>query len=151
MKATKTPALLLSAFALCAVGFAIWKDTAGPKQPQSAPVAPRQVVVYYFHGDAHCAACDRIESLGRSAVQGAFQDELRAGLVVWSPVNTDRKPNEHFVSDYGLLTRSIVVAEFRNGQRKRWKNLDRVWELLDDSKAFTRYVQDEVAAYVGAP
>jgi hypothetical protein len=151
MQVSKTLAFLLSAFALCAVGFAIWKDFAAPKQPQSAPVAPRRIVVYYFHGDAHCSACDRMESLGSRSVDDGFQDEINSGLVVWAPTNTDRKANEHYVSDYRLLTRSIVVAEFKDGKRKRWKNLDRVWDLLDDSKAFTTYVQDEVAAYVGAP
>ena len=49
------------------------------------------------------------------------------------------------------MTRSIVVSDIRRGRQRAWKNLDRVWELLDDKPAFERYVQDEVAAYVGSP
>ena len=143
-------ACLLAAFAIGSVGYVVFKDSkTGEHKHQAAPKA-RQIVVYYFHGKVRCASCDRIEALGKEAVESGIESEIRSGLVEWRPVDTDRPGNEHFVYDYGLLTRSIVISDLRAGREKSHENLDRVWELLDNRKAFERYVQDEVAAYVGS-
>lgn len=104
--------------------------------------------MYYFHGTVRCAACDRIEAYGREAVESGFALQVQSGLIEWRGVNTDSRANEHFVKDYGLLTRSIVISDVRHGKERRWKNLDRVWELLDDKSAFERYVQDEIGGYM---
>lgn len=151
MTARRVAGIALAAFAVGTVGFVFWKDLAASRHRMEAEAQGRKVVVYYFHGNVHCPACDKIEALGRAAVESGFEEEIRKGLVEWRPVDTDRAGNEHYVYEYALLTRSIVVSDVRGGRQKGWKNLDRVWELLDTPKAFTRYVQDEVAAYVGSP
>ena len=48
---------------------------------------------------------------------------------------------EHFVKDYELTNRSVVVSLEKNGIEKRWKRLDRVWELVRDKDAFIEYIQ----------
>jgi hypothetical protein len=53
--------------------------------------------------------------------------------------------NEHFIKDYQLYTRSLVVVDESNP--KRFKNLDKVWQLVRDKPAFLKYVQDEVRAF----
>jgi hypothetical protein len=38
----------------------------------------------------------------------------------------------------------------KDGKQAEWKNLRRVWELLNNKEAFLRYVQEEVRTYLEA-
>jgi hypothetical protein len=131
-------------FALACVGYVAFKENATAEHRKAVQTAGRRITVYYFHGTVRCSSCNRIEAYGLEAVAG----QVRAGKVVWQAVNTDRPKNAHFVQDYALLTRSIVLSETLDGRQTRWKNLDRVWELLNDKRAFTGYVQRETAAFL---
>jgi len=108
-----------------------------------------KIIVYYFHGNARCVSCHRIEAFSREAVEKGFADALKEDCIEWKGVNVDEPGNKHFVKDYQLYTKSVVVSETREGKEVRWKNLDRVWTLLRDKAAFVKYVRDEVAAYMG--
>ena len=79
-----------------------------------------------------------------------FPEPLRNGSLVWKSLNTDDPWNNHFVKDYELFTKSVVVSEVVNGKEVRWKRLDKVWDLLDDQKEFTKYIEDEVRGYLGS-
>jgi len=70
---------------------------------------------------------------------------LANGQLVWKPLNVDEAQNEHFVQDYQLFTRSLVLVDGTNP--KRFKNLDKVWTLVRDKPVFQKYVQDEVRAF----
>lgn len=74
---------------------------------------------------------------------------MKEGRVVWGLVNLDEPANKHYIDDYQLYTKSLIVSEIRNGKEIRWKNLAKVWELTNDKKAFIDYVQGEVRAYLG--
>jgi len=41
----------------------------------------------------------------------------------------------------------VLVNEVR-GKPAQWKNLEKVWQLLQDKPKFLRYVQDETRAYL---
>ena len=47
------------------------------------------------------------------------------------------------------MTRSVVLAEYRDDKIVRWKNLDKVWQLVRDKDAFTSYVQSETREFLG--
>ena len=64
-------------------------------------------------------------------------------------MNTDEEENKHFMDDFQLYTKSLVVVEMKNGEQIRWKNCTKVWELLMDKKAFQDYVQNEVRGFLG--
>ncbi len=49
------------------------------------------------------------------------------------------------MQDYQLYTSSLVVVDGSNP--KRFKNLEKVWQLVRDKPAFAKYVQDEVRAF----
>lgn len=106
------------------------------------------VRVYYFHTTQRCASCKKIEALSEEAIREGFGGELAAGTLEWRLVNTDEAPNRHFIKDYQLYTKSVVVVDLVNGQQARWKNLPKVWELLGDPAAFEQYVRQEVSAYL---
>jgi hypothetical protein len=117
--------------------------TAAPAQ--ATPKTAARTVIYYFHGTNRCQTCRTIEAYAEEAVKAAFGPELASEQIRWQPRDVDESANEHFVKDYQLYTRSLVVVDQSNP--KRFKNLERVWELVRDKPAFTRYVQDEVRAF----
>lgn len=114
-------------------------------QPGAASETGRnKVVVYYFHGNTRCATCRTIEAYAKEAVETGFPEALTDGRLEWRAVNVDERDNEHFVRDFQLTTRSVVLERLADGKRKDWKNLQRVWELVrGDKAAFLKYVQDE--------
>ncbi|KAA0250134.1 MAG: hypothetical protein EDX89_23240 [Acidobacteria bacterium] len=103
----------------------------------------------YFHATARCASCLKIEDLASTTVTTRFAVPLAEKRLVWRLVNLDEPGNAHFVRDYRLYTKSVVVSEVRDGREVRWKNLDQVWKLLNDPEGFQSYVEREVRDYLG--
>jgi hypothetical protein len=117
---------------------------AGAKTEQGS-----KVIVYYFHGKARCPSCIKIETWSADAVKAGFASQLGEGTIEWRVVDTDEPGNEHFMKDYGLYTKSVVLVEIRNGKQQRYRNLEKVWELLGSQKAFGDYIKSEVAVFAG--
>lgn len=109
-----------------------------------------KIVLYYFHGTARCATCIKFESFTQEALQGAFAEKLNSGEMEWKMVNVDEPNNKHFVDEYGLYTKSIVIVKIRNGKMVEWKNLKKIWELVGEKNVFVKYIRDEVGTYLGA-
>lgn len=123
---------------------------AASAEPGAAPSAGHVVRVYYFHTTQRCASCKKIEALSEETVREGFARELDAGALEWKSLNLDDGENRHFVQDYQLYTKSLVVVDLRDGKQTRWKNLPRIWELLRDDVAFRQYVKREVHEYLEA-
>jgi hypothetical protein len=123
---------------------------ANPKQtdPTASKAAEHVVMVYYLHGSARCANCITIEKFTDKAMKTGFAKELQNGAVRWKVLNIEDKGNEHFVQDYQLYTKSVIVSDMRGGKQTQWKNLAKVWDLLDDETAFVNYIQTEVKSYL---
>jgi hypothetical protein len=118
-------------------------------EPDKLEVA--RVVVYYFHGNVRCTTCRTIEAYAKEAVDASFAGALQDGRLEWRVVNVEDAGNGHFVEDFQLSTRSIVLERIADGERKEWKNLDRVWELVrGDKEIFLKYIRDETTAFVEA-
>jgi hypothetical protein len=124
---------------------------AGPAAaPPSTETAPsgRQIIVYYFHGDVRCPTCHKLETFARQAVQTGFAEEMKAGLVVWKAVNVDRPENAHFVADYKLVTKAVILSEIIDGKETGWKNLDRIWDLVGDEPAYLEYIRTNLQNFL---
>ncbi|MHB1046493.1 MAG: nitrophenyl compound nitroreductase subunit ArsF family protein [Thermoanaerobaculia bacterium] len=106
------------------------------------------VVVTYFHTTARCLSCLKIEELTNATMTMRFADAIAERRIVWRLVNTDEPANAHFVKDYSLYTKSVVVSEVKDGREIRWKNLDQVWQLLGNPESFQSYVEREVQAFL---
>lgn len=151
--------ILATALVLAGVSYPSARATAEPNaaRPETAretptlvtpSVLPHRIIAYYFHTTYRCASCRAIEAYSHEAIESAFADELKDGRLVWRAVNVEVKGNEHFVKDYGLYTKSLVLVNEVRGKRTEWKNLEKVWQLLQDKEKFLRYVQDETRAYL---
>jgi hypothetical protein len=106
------------------------------------------VVAFYFHGNFRCDNCRRIEQFSREAIDKYFSEQLKTQRLTFKVINIDLPENEHFINDYQLYTRSLVIAEFKNGKQVRWKNLTKVWDYLDEADKFYDYVRSEIRAYL---
>jgi hypothetical protein len=113
-------------------------------------VSVDRVVVTYFYTSRRCATCKNIEAYTREAVEAGFADEVKSGLVCWRSVNTDEPANRHYINDYRLYAKSVIVSDVRGGEEARWKNLADIWRLTNDKAAFVKYIQDEVRGYLEA-
>jgi hypothetical protein len=112
----------------------------------NAPQA--KVIVYYFHGNFRCVSCRKLEAVSHEAVTIGFSEELKRGDLQWRTVNVEQSGNEHFISDYRLFSRSLVLVKSRGGQQVEYKNLMKAWELLRNDEALKKYVQAEVRDYL---
>ncbi|MDY6913301.1 MAG: nitrophenyl compound nitroreductase subunit ArsF family protein [Planctomycetota bacterium] len=110
--------------------------------------SPVEVIVYYFHGNFRCASCKKIEAWTQEAAQNAFAKEIEQGRVEWRPVNIDTPGNEHFVHEYRLYTKSVILAKFKDGNQMRYKNLEKIWRLLHSRSDFEAYISDEIASFL---
>jgi len=113
--------------------------------PTSDPV---RVIVYYFHITARCDRCIRLEEWAKEAVLDGFPDALKAGRLEWRAVDVEKPENDHFIDDYQLTDKSLVVAQIRGGKSTRYKVLEDTWSLLDEKDGFLVYVRNEVRPYL---
>jgi hypothetical protein len=123
-----------------------------PGQPSEAkpnpPVLPNRVIVYYFHTTYRCPTCHKIENYTKEAVEAGFAQALKEGRLVFQALNVEEDPNAHFIQDYQLHAKSVVVVEIKDNKQARWKNLAQVWELVGNKEDFFRYIQSEVNLYL---
>jgi hypothetical protein len=145
--------LLAAGFAAALVTLA-GTPTPSAAKPGSMTTSPNSAIgnhivhVYYFHTTQRCASCKKIEAWSDAAIRAAFERALGAGNLEWEVINIDDPLNRHFVDDYKLYTKSLIVVDRVNGEQARWKNLEKVWQLLQNEASFRQYVQTEIRAYL---
>ena len=125
---------------------AVTSDPAGTADSSTVP--DDRVIVYYFHGNKRCNTCRAIEAYTEEAVNIWFGDEIRSGKLDFRVVNVEEPGNEHFVDDYELSTRSVVLVAIRDGRETKWSRLDRVWQLVRDREAFVEYITDNTNTFL---
>ncbi|HAR42730.1 MAG TPA: hypothetical protein DCS07_08910 [Bdellovibrionales bacterium] len=108
-----------------------------------------KVIAYYFHTTGRCTTCKSIEAYSLQAIKTQFGGALDKGSLVWRVLNVDEAENAHFIQDFQLTTKSVVLVEMEDGVQKRWKNLDRIWHEIGNPDQFQEYVQKEVAEFGG--
>ena len=110
--------------------------------------ADAKIVAYYFHGNARCPTCHKMEQYTKEAIEENFKDKLADGALVFKTVNVEEKENEHFVSDYQLYTKSLIISRVENGKEIEHKNLTKIWEYVRDKNRFFSYVTTEINNYL---
>ena len=108
----------------------------------------RKVVAYYFHTNTRCSTCKKIEAYSHEAIEKGFKDELETGRLELRIVNYEDSENRHFIKDYKLVTKSLILVRLVDGKQTEWTNLKLVWELTKNKDAFLNYVRGEVKNYL---
>ncbi len=119
-------------------------------QNQSAKPNPdsHKVIAYYFHTNTRCSTCRKIEEYSQTAIKLGFPEELKNGILELRIVNYEKPENRHFIKDYKLVTKSLILVNLVNGKQTEWTNLKLVWQLYKNEEAFFNYVHQEVQKYL---
>jgi len=106
------------------------------------------VVAYYFHTTFRCVSCHTIEQYTEGALNEYFPNELESGELVYKMINVEDKGSEHFINDYQLFTKSVVLSLVKNGNEIKFKNLEDVWPLLNNEAKFYQYIKEETQMFL---
>jgi hypothetical protein len=117
-------------------------QTAAPKSAQ------HKVIAYYFHTNTRCSTCVKIEEYSHEAIEQGFSREINNGTLELRVVNYEKPENRHFIKEYKLVSKSLVLVNLVDGKQTKWTNLKMVWELTGHKDAFLNYVRREVRGYL---
>jgi hypothetical protein len=123
-------------------------DVAAP--PATDTAGNEKIIAYYFHGNKRCDTCRSIEAYSKEAFDTGFPEAMESGAIEWRIVNVDEPENDHFVEEFELITRSVVLDRPGTTTATSWKNLDQVWDLVGDKDVFIQYIQDETRMFLAA-
>jgi len=116
---------------------------------ETATFVPKNyVIAYYFHGNFRCYTCHKLEQYSKEAIESNFKDELASGKIVFKAVNIEEKGNEHFVNNYQLYTKSLIISLVKGGKEEKSKNLTKIWEYVGNKQRFYDYVKKEVSGFL---
>jgi len=146
--------LLIMAAAVVLVALAVAGPAAAVDNPSTSTAADVQapgteIVAYYFHGKLRCKTCKALEAFSEEAISEGFPDQLADGSLSWRVVNTDEPENKHFVTDFELVTKALVLVEYRDGEVTRFEDLKLIWQLVRDKDGFLKYVRDATREFIG--
>jgi hypothetical protein len=137
---------------LLILGLAATVAYATPGALAQQPAAPKpgahKVIAYYFHTNTRCSTCMKIEAYSKEAIEQGFANELKNGTLEMRIVNYENPENRHFMQDYKLVSKSLVLVNMVNGKQTEWTNLKMVWQLTGRKDAFLNYVRKEVRGYL---
>lgn len=107
-----------------------------------------QVTMTYFLIGARCSSCRKIEALARQTVEQDFAAEVASHNLVFRVIDTEKPENRHYRDDYKLTSKTVVIGRRIDGKETAWKDMDQVWELLNDGPAYHRYLGDQIREYL---
>jgi hypothetical protein len=138
---------LLKCFLLLGMAIAVTGSILSQQSP--APAAGKhKIIAYYFHTNTRCSTCMKIEAYSKEAIEKGFQEELKKGLLEMRIINYESPENQHYIKDYKLVSKSLVLVNTVNGAQTEWTNLKLVWQLTGRKDAFLNYVRKEVRSYL---
>lgn len=143
----KLALILVSAGCIALPALKVFADT------QTAAPNPNlhKVIAYYFHTNTRCSKCIKIEEYSHEAIEKGFPDELKNGTLELRVINYEQPENRHFIQDYKLVSKSLILVNFVKGKQAKWTNLKLVWQLTGHKDAFLNYVRKEVREYLSNP
>jgi thiol-disulfide isomerase/thioredoxin len=129
---------IISSFLLLSIFFSAWA--------QSAP--GNYIVVYYFHTTLRCPTCYKIEQYTQDAVEKYFDKEIKVGTISVKAVNVQQEKNQHYIKDYQLFAKAVVISMVKEGKEVKFNNLTKIWEYVGDKEKFYDYIKTETAKYL---
>lgn len=105
------------------------------------------ITAYYFHGTQRCATCRKLEAYSREALETGFPEDIADSSIVFTIINYDLDENRHYIDDYGLYTKALILSKVSDGNEVEWKNFDKIWKLVRDKNEYIEYVQKETADF----
>jgi hypothetical protein len=108
------------------------------------PKPSHYFVATYFYTTMRCPTCHKIENYSAESIQNNFAEELKNGSLAWRVINVDEPENKHYIKDYNLYSKHLIISEFKDGKEARWKDLPDVWTYVRNEEKFEQYVTSEI-------
>jgi hypothetical protein len=153
----------LIAFVAASLAFMVSRDNKCPcgcggstctatSQPAVKPQA-EFVVAYYLIGPKRCDTCRKLEAWTRDAVEKNFAADLKSGKMVFSVINTDEPQNAHWVKDFDMSFKTVVISQLKDGKVVRHERFDDVWKYVKENQAvYDAYLADGITQFMkGTP
>jgi hypothetical protein len=106
------------------------------------------IIAYYFHRTFRCPTCLAIEADAAGIIEDNFSQQLANGNLMWIPFNLDDSGGDKFEKDFDISVSTLVVARMRDGKVTEFKKLEKIWQLVGDNQAFSKYVKSEIDGYM---
>lgn len=132
----------ISSFALAVLTIALF--AAGPAVAGDAPAD--RVMALYFHRTERCPSCQQIGGYTQEAIETGFVEEMKRGVVAFRFIDFQDEKNARFTNAYRITEPALVVLKISGGKVISYRNLEEIWDKLDDRAAFFLYVQENVRA-----
>ena len=126
----------------------VWRGAGFTLAAEAAAPQANHVVVYYFHTNFRCVSCHNMETWTKEVVETDFKPQVENGTVVLKIINTETRSNEHYMSDYKLFTKSVVLSLVKGGKEVKSANLAKVWDFLRSGDKFKAYIEEEIFKYL---
>ena len=108
----------------------------------------KKVYAYYFHGFMRCSTCHKLEQYSKEAIESNFKSEIASGKLEFRAINVDEKVNAHFISEYQLYTKALILSLIKDGKEMKSKNLNKIWEFAGNKDKFIEYIKQEVTNFL---
>ncbi len=143
---------ILKSLLILGLAVAIAYPDANASAQKTATPQPdtHKVIAYYFHTNTRCSLCTKIEQYSHEAIENGFPYELKNGTLELRVVNYEQPENRHFIQEYKLVSKSLILVNLVNGKQTKWTNLKLVWQLAGNKNAFLNYVRREVRGYLSS-
>lgn len=160
MRRIFTSLILIFALGSLVYTFILSSDDSGVIPSPTRPTENTQIAVqgvdpvfavYFFYNDIYCSTCEKLENYALNAVQENYADELTSGIMQWRTLDMRTPENKHFVEDFGLYSKSIVLLEFNDTAIARYKNLEDIWELVGDQEDYESYISNSLESFMNEP
>jgi len=80
-----------------------------------------------------------------------LKDELDADRIGFRAINIDEPEQAHYVQDFQLTMRTVVLVAEVAGKVVRWKRLDECWDRFDDPEDYTDYLRRSLGRFRDEP
>lgn len=107
-----------------------------------------KVEVLYFHATIRCEGCLMIEKYTKETIEQVFANELKSGVLSFASLDFMQEENSHYVEKFGIETQTLIVQLSDGTKTLKWKNLERIWDYVNDYSKFRNYIVDEVSRFL---
>lgn len=78
-------------------------------------------------------------------MKNRFSSELHSANIQWVILNVDEHENKLFNDDYKLYANTVVLSKPVEGKQLNKKNLEDVWDYMNNEEKYGDYLQQEVS------
>ena len=100
--------------------------------------------MYYFRTNKRCVTCRKIEKYTQDVIETEYGPDIKTGRLSFQTINVSENKNKHYIDDYRLITKAVILSRFSQEKELGWKNLDQIWILAGNEKKYKQYIRDSI-------